>query len=208
MKSGIQLIADERARQLKPRGQGGEGWSPEHDAQHKLGELAGAAACYALKAAGFIDPQNIEGSRLNLDYKVPIWPFGPGWWKPKDPVADLVRAGALAAAELDRHRGYDGSEGDQCVITCVYCGQEYPTGTPTHGAKILTDHIKVCEKHPMRKLEADLAAVRKAMFNFIGAESVEELKGIANVIRQQPDGENKTLALDAIQTLIATEPQK
>ena len=40
------------------------------------------------------------------------------------------------------------------TITCVYCGQAYPEHTPTHGAdvKVLTNHIKVCSKHPMKKL--------------------------------------------------------
>lgn len=38
------------------------------------------------------------------------------------------------------------------TITCVYCGQEYPEHTPTHGADVavLTEHIAQCEKHPMR----------------------------------------------------------
>ena len=44
------------------------------------------------------------------------------------------------------------------VVTCVYCGMEYPEGTPTHGASVLTEHIKVCKKHPMRELESQLSA--------------------------------------------------
>ena len=39
------------------------------------------------------------------------------------------------------------------VLTCVYCGHEYPQATPAWGDKVLTDHIKVCPKHPMRELE-------------------------------------------------------
>ena len=33
------------------------------------------------------------------------------------------------------------------VLTCVYCGQEYPAGTPASGAdnEVLTNHIKICE---------------------------------------------------------------
>lgn len=38
------------------------------------------------------------------------------------------------------------------ILTCVYCGQEYPQGTPPHGDKILTDHIKICKKHPINIL--------------------------------------------------------
>lgn len=36
------------------------------------------------------------------------------------------------------------------VLTCVYCGHEYPQDTPAHGHEILTAHIAVCEKHPVR----------------------------------------------------------
>lgn len=43
------------------------------------------------------------------------------------------------------------------VLTCVYCGHAYPPGSPEHGAEVLTEHIKTCEKHPMRALEAELA---------------------------------------------------
>lgn len=39
------------------------------------------------------------------------------------------------------------------VVTCVYCGHEYPEGTPTAKAEQLTAHIKVCEKHPLRAAE-------------------------------------------------------
>lgn len=39
------------------------------------------------------------------------------------------------------------------TLTCVYCGMAYPEGTPPHGSKILTDHIKICEKHPLRESE-------------------------------------------------------
>ena len=40
------------------------------------------------------------------------------------------------------------------VLTCVYCGHEYPAGTPASGSEVeaLTNHIKECQKHPMKKL--------------------------------------------------------
>lgn len=46
------------------------------------------------------------------------------------------------------------------VVTCVYCGHEYPDGTPTSQDEKLTEHIKVCDKHPMRELEQQLAAAK------------------------------------------------
>jgi hypothetical protein len=76
---GVELIKAERQRQVKV-----EGWTPEHDAKHTEGELATAAACYAL---GELDN---------------TWPWEAHWWKPKDRISNLVRAGALIAAEIDR----------------------------------------------------------------------------------------------------------
>ncbi len=52
---------------------------------------------------------------------------------------------------------------EQRTLTCVYCGHEYPPGSPSHGANVLTEHIKVCEKHPMREvLDALRDLVEKA----------------------------------------------
>ena len=43
MRTGIELIQEERTRQVQE-----EGWTPEHDEEHGDGELALAAACYAI----------------------------------------------------------------------------------------------------------------------------------------------------------------
>lgn len=84
-----QLILEERQRQINV-----EGWTPDHDDEHDDGSLAYVAACYMLNATN----QNT----LN-DRGVPLgWPWDDKWWKPKDPVRDLVRAGALYMAERDR----------------------------------------------------------------------------------------------------------
>lgn len=64
--------------------------------------------------------------------------------------ADLAAANARVA-ELEADR----------IVTCVYCGHEYPTGTPTSQNKLLTEHIKVCEKHPMRQLEQQFGEYAK-----------------------------------------------
>ena len=83
----------ERLRQVDD-----EGWSPEHDDQHTFGELANAAGCYAW-IAGLSDEL-----RLILDAPPPIWPsnWGSDWWKPTDRRRDLVKAGALILAEIER----------------------------------------------------------------------------------------------------------
>ena len=90
MKSGAELIAMERERQIMQ-----EGYSEERDEAHDHGELAGAAACYALWNCGYI-------GKFTWRLAMALWPFDELDWKPKDPVRDLVRAGALIAAEIDR----------------------------------------------------------------------------------------------------------
>ena len=98
MKTGIELIAEERQRQIEV-----EGWTKEHDAQHKDCELVKAAICYA-------DP-NVYYHHENrvLRHRIPnmnFWPmkWDKCWFKPssKDRIRDLVKAGALIAAEIDR----------------------------------------------------------------------------------------------------------
>lgn len=82
---GAELIAAERQRQIEV-----EGWLPSHDDSHTKGELAKAAICYAEFSYTWC-------GRFT-------WPWDASWWKPnnKSTVANLVKAGALIAAEIDR----------------------------------------------------------------------------------------------------------
>ncbi|HYE20955.1 MAG TPA: hypothetical protein VEA69_21090 [Tepidisphaeraceae bacterium] len=99
--TGIDLIAAERERQMTQ-----EGWTPEHDDQHSEGELLKAADQY-LEAADFIvttgrdDGDRYFHGHAPQAYK---WPWDKEWWKPdwSDPIRNLVKAGALIAAEIDR----------------------------------------------------------------------------------------------------------
>ena len=87
---GVDMIAAERERQVTQ-----EGWSPEHDDEHDDFELTAAALCYALRATGTDFGGPPPGP-------VP-WPWDASWWKPSDdPIRNLVKAGALIAAEIDR----------------------------------------------------------------------------------------------------------
>lgn len=98
--SGVDLIAAERRRQVEA-----EGWTQHHDSQHKRGELAMAASCYANHAAVqsvLPNPADVVdyGTKLNLPH---MWPWEEEWWKPSvDRIKNLVKAGALIAAEIDR----------------------------------------------------------------------------------------------------------
>ncbi|MBR9766470.1 MAG: hypothetical protein GYB53_23875 [Rhodobacteraceae bacterium] len=92
--NGIESIAAERKRQVER-----EGWTRGHDDAHERGEIAGAAACYILA--------DLDVGRVDLRDRVrtiarDLWPWHSDWWKPKDRRRDLVRAGALIAAEIDR----------------------------------------------------------------------------------------------------------
>jgi hypothetical protein len=88
------MIAAERQRQIEA-----EGWTPEHDDDHSDGELLLAAGSYASYALG------LEYHGRNFDdalWRV-RWPWSIDWWKPSDdPIRNLVKAGALIAAEIDR----------------------------------------------------------------------------------------------------------
>ncbi len=91
MKNGIELIADERSRQVSQ-----EGWTPEHDDEHDECEIVEAAVCYALNGREFV----LQGT---VCPNPGAWPWDMKWWKPSyDPIRNLVKAGALIAAEIDR----------------------------------------------------------------------------------------------------------
>ena len=89
-RTGAALIAAERRRQIEA-----EGWTPEHDAEHWDDDLARAAVCYALPSS--------ERPLHREDPPRP-WPWLRSAWKPcpDDRVRELVKAGALIAAEIDR----------------------------------------------------------------------------------------------------------
>lgn len=124
-KTGVELIAEERKRQIEV-----EGWTIEHDAEHKMFEMSAAAACYVARNV------SKELERINHTNQSPLaefkiydfgevglmvndgdrgdrrlrkagwrngWPWDYKWWKPSDdPIKNLVKAGALIAAEIDR----------------------------------------------------------------------------------------------------------
>jgi hypothetical protein len=99
--TGAQRIALERRRQIVD-----EGWTPEHDAGHAADDLAIAAVCYALPSEERC-PEGILSAHI-----FDVWPWEPRSWKPcpDDRVRELVKAGALIAAEIDRLQARGGAE--------------------------------------------------------------------------------------------------
>jgi hypothetical protein len=103
--NGTDLIVAERQRQIEA-----EGWTAEHDDEHKDESLAWAAVCYAAPervfrhreyaaSMDFVDPWPWEQSADARHYDGNVL---------QDPPTDaarirlLVKAGALIAAEIDR----------------------------------------------------------------------------------------------------------
>lgn len=85
---GVDLIAAERVRQLQ------KGYTPEHDDGHtgtknpaRMPELLRAAVCYM--------------AQWEVSVEWP-WPAEPIKLTPDDRITELVKAGALIAAEIDR----------------------------------------------------------------------------------------------------------
>jgi hypothetical protein len=90
-------VLAERSRQVSA-----EGWTPEHDDAHSDGSLARAAGVYALFADSrpgsfFAENSDTIGAGTPL-----FWPWAPTWWKPTDRRRNLIKAGALILAEIER----------------------------------------------------------------------------------------------------------
>ena len=77
-----------------------EGFDAAHDDEYENGELICAAIAYALHALNHGDEEGDDYT----DHPPDAWPicWDTAWWKPKSPRRDLVRAGALLIAEIDR----------------------------------------------------------------------------------------------------------
>ncbi|MDS7874704.1 ead/Ea22-like family protein [Klebsiella pasteurii] len=78
-------VLAERQRQITA-----EGWTPEHDDEYQHCEMAVSAACYIMAD---------DDPRADVPE---LWPWPSEWWKPKDVRRDLVKAGALILAEIER----------------------------------------------------------------------------------------------------------
>ncbi len=99
--TGVELIAQERERQMSK-----EGWTAEHDDKHPPFAMAIAGACYILdlKASTVLCATARHEDYTINDALDLLWPWDGKWWKPTpdDTVRQLVKAGALIAAEIDR----------------------------------------------------------------------------------------------------------
>lgn len=90
MTKAVEDVLAERQRQ-----QSAEGWTPEHDDQHTNMEMGYAAACYA--GPVFHDQASKDANEPPIG-----WPWAKAWWKPTSYRRNLVKAGALILAEIER----------------------------------------------------------------------------------------------------------
>lgn len=86
MKTGTELIAEERTRQISQ-----EGWTPEHDNQHRFAELAQNAALLV-----------VDGTDATVDLHGEAIDWGLAEKHKGNRIRQLVISGALIAAEIDR----------------------------------------------------------------------------------------------------------
>lgn len=91
---------------------------------------------------------------------------------------------------------------EDTILTCAYCMHQYPDGTPAAKHELLTEHIKICDKHPMREAELKIEQLRNALIGIIGASTDEELNAMELTIRSAsiPDSD-KTITINAIDAL-------
>jgi len=92
MHTGAELIERERMRQIAEKG-----YTAAHDDRLNRFQLSNAATCY-------LNPSDAKLFRLH-------WPFELSYWKPEDKISNLVKAGALIAAEIDRLQRMDKNHG-------------------------------------------------------------------------------------------------
>lgn len=124
--NGIDLITAERVRQINE-----EGYSIERDlAEYKNDELIKAAIVYAMHPAlrdTEIMPCNngCAQNRYATTVKRFLWPWDEKYWKrSSDRKRDLVKAGALIAAEIDRM--LLASSINELLKPCPFCGAGKP----------------------------------------------------------------------------------
>lgn len=90
--TGVEQIEIERLRHIN-----GEGFDAKRDDEYTKQELLCAAITYALQTSQFAGPVPED-----------FWPWNRSWWKPSDdPIRNLIKAGALIAAEIDRLQRVD-----------------------------------------------------------------------------------------------------
>ena len=122
--NAIRLIEEERNRQITH-----EGYSFDHDDRHTGGEIALAAAAYAAEISK-------------------VWPWDSGTFKPSgDRIRNLVKAGALVVAEIERIQRAESSHPDWIKSAAQECTDQVLVGAGhTTFAEIIERHFQTAKK--------------------------------------------------------------
>lgn len=164
---GAWLILMERIRHYEV-----EGWDGEHDQDHNHGELAIAAACYAVNGTD-------AGCHLGAE---DAWPWDESWDKRNkhDRIKQLVIAGSLIAAEIDRLQGnkerYDGADLKQ------WADRQSPSG-----ANVLVERLESLLRSWKEDIDFKKQAEEKAKNRQnVGAEKMwrHKREGIEKAVRE------------------------
>ena len=87
-------VLAERRRQIEA-----EGRTTQHDDANPAGVMSVAAVCYAIGASNALV---LAGGDTSTCPAPEVFPWEDAWWKPTTPRRDLVKAGALILAEIER----------------------------------------------------------------------------------------------------------
>lgn len=98
IESGVELIQKERQRQIEECK-----YLPEQDLAYDFGDLAAAAAVYIMTACGVNNPHKLTVELSGDRGDTRVWQWSQSAYKPESsPLDNLIKAGALIAAEIDR----------------------------------------------------------------------------------------------------------
>ncbi|APQ14718.1 hypothetical protein BJP27_24410 (plasmid) [Pseudomonas oryzihabitans] len=87
--AAVRDVLAERKRQIEA-----EGWTPERDDAYTGGQLAAAGAAYSIIAHKMAETGAVVHPAC--------WPWDASWLKPGTPRRNLIKAGALIVAEIQR----------------------------------------------------------------------------------------------------------
>lgn len=98
-------------------------------------------------------------------------PHDPGWTNEHQEASEPTERELLLIRQRDDARAlaeeackkYNALLEEKRKVTCVYCGQEYPEGTPASQDAALTAHIEVCSEHPLYEARAQIATLEAAL---------------------------------------------
>lgn len=98
LKSGIEIIAIERKRQIEELG-----YDYTNDALYANEELARAGAWYSLPSFDRIKFELMQTKNRDKKSVINIWPWDRRYYKPspESRIKELAKAGALIAAQID-----------------------------------------------------------------------------------------------------------